>query len=125
MTFVEAVGVTNQAREPLLKIPACWFRAAQYKHELPSVSRGDNEAPLGQNTGTGASEGRVLLGLPRPAEDSMKGLKYKRSEYWEHTSSSPYRGHTVGSVAPAYGPGMQLLEAKKYKRTDHTEIRHS
>lgn len=125
MTFVEAVGVTNQAREPLLKIPACWFRAAQYKHELPSVSRGDNEAPLGQNAGTGASEGRVLLGLPRPAEDSMKCLKYKRSEYWGHTSSSPYRGHTVGSVAPAYGPGMQLVEAKKYRRTDHTKIWHS
>lgn len=123
---MEAVGVTNQAREPPLKIPACWFRAAQYKHKLPSVRRGDNEAPLGQNAGTGASEGRVLLGLPRPAEDSIKGLKYKCSELWGHRSSSPYRDHAVGSVAPAYRPVMQLVEAKKKnRRTDHTEIRHS
>lgn len=86
---MEAVCVTNQALDPLLKIPACWFRAAQYKHKLPSVNRGDNGAPLGQNAGTGASKGGVLLGLPQPAEDPMKGLKYKWSEYRGHTSSSP------------------------------------
>lgn len=45
--------MTNLALERLLKSPACWFGAAQNKHELPSVNRGDNEAPLGQNAGAG------------------------------------------------------------------------
>lgn len=36
VTFTKAVTVTNQAQEKLLKIPACWFKAAQGKQTLQS-----------------------------------------------------------------------------------------
>lgn len=57
VTFVEAVGVTNWAWERLLKIPGCWFRAAQYKHETSfGYMRGQWKQPLGETL-----EDHVLL----------------------------------------------------------------